>query len=225
MPSPELERSRIAVIGGTGPEGTGLALRFAQVKHAVIIGSRSRERAEEAAEEIRELVPGADATGLSNVDAARRGEIVFVAIPYAGLHETLSGISEAAAEKIVVSTVAPIEFEDGRPVLRQVQAGSAAEEAQQLLPKSRVVSAFQVVDAQQLQQIDQPVDTDVIVCSDDVDARRLVVRLADEIPGVRALSGGRLSSSRYVEACTGLLITINRIYKTHSGIKLTGVNR
>lgn len=225
MPSPESELPRISIIGGTGPEGRGLALRFAQVGHAVVIGSRSRERAEEAAEEIRQTLTAADATGMQNADAAAHGELIVVAIPYAGLRDTLEAIAGVCRDKIVVSAVAPVEFEDGRPLLRQVDAGSAAEEARDLLPGARVVSAFQVVDAYRLQQIDEPLDTDVLVCSDDVEARRTVVRLTGELPGARALSAGRLASSRYVEACTALLITINRIYKSHSGIKLTGVDR
>jgi NADPH-dependent F420 reductase len=110
-------------------------------------------------------------------------------------------------------------------VALRIEAGSAAQEVQVLLPEARVVSAFQSIDAHRLQDVNTPLDTDVIVCSDEVEARRLIVRLAGELPGVRALSGGRLSSSRYVEEVTALLITVNRIYKAHSGFRLTGIER
>jgi NADPH-dependent F420 reductase len=225
MHSPEAERFRLAFVGGTGPEGRGLALRLSQLGHSIVIGSRSRERAEEAARELSELVGDRDVTGLPNDEAAAAGEIVLLTIPYAGLRDTLRPLTRSTQEKIVVSCVAPVEFREGRPFALRVEAGSAAQEVQELLPDSRVVSAFQTVDAHQLQDLDAALDTDVIICSDDVEARRAIVRLANELPGVRALSGGRLSSSRYVEECTALLITINRIYKVHSGIRLTGINR
>jgi NADPH-dependent F420 reductase len=225
MSSPETELYRLAFIGGTGPEGRGLALRFARQGHAVIIGSRSRERAQEAAEDLRRLVPEADAAGAENSDAAAGADLVFLTIPYSGVKATLPSLADATRGKIVVSAVAPIEFREGRPVPLNVEAGSAAQEVQALLPEARVVSAFQTIDAHQLQNLDLEPDTDVIVCSDDVEARRTLVRLASSLPGVRGLSGGRLAASRYVEEITGLLITINRIYKVHSGVRITGVNR
>jgi 8-hydroxy-5-deazaflavin:NADPH oxidoreductase len=124
-----------------------------------------------------------------------------------------------------VSAIAPIAFPEGRPVVLRVEAGSAAQEVQQRLPAARIVSAFQTIDAHRLQLLNEPLDTDVIVCSDDVEARRLVVRVAAELPGVRALSGGRLAASSYVEHVTALLITLNRIYKAHSGIRISGIDR
>lgn len=225
MPSAEGERPGLAFIGGTGPEGRGLALRLAGVGYPVVIGSRSRERAQEAADELRDLLGSGDISGLPNVEAAMGASIVFLTIPYAGIRDTLPPLREAVQDKIVVSAIAPVEFREGRPVALRVEAGSAGQEAQELLPGARLVSAFQTVDAHQLQNLDAVPDTDVIVCSDDAEARRAVVRLASELPGVRGLSGGRLSSSRYVEECTALLITLNRIYKAHSGIRITGVER
>lgn len=224
MSSETADRRRLGFVGGTGPEGRGLALRFGSASYPIMIGSRSQERAAEAAEELQQFVTG-DIRGGLNADAARDGEIVFLTIPYAGLSTTLPPLEEALAGKIVVSAVAPVEFQSGRPMAVTVEAGSAAEEVQNLLPGSRVVSAFQIIDAHQLQSLQTPLDTDVVVCSDDVEARREIVHVAGDLDGVRALSGGRLSTSRYVEACTALLITINRIYKVHSGIRLTGVNR
>jgi len=225
MHSPEREISRLAFVGGTGPEGRGLALRLASVGHPVIVGSRSRERAEEAAAELLERLGQGVVSGLPNEEAAARADIVFLTLPHAGVADTLPPLAPATRGKIVVSAVAPVEFQEGRPVALRLEAGSAAQEAQLLLPEARLVSAFQIVDAHRLQDLETPLDTDVIVCSDDVEARREVVRLAGQIPGVRALSGGRLSTSRYVEECTALLITLNRIYKAHSGIRITGIDR
>lgn len=162
---------------------------------------------------------------MPNEEVAGIAEIVIVTIPYGGLRDTLPPLANACRAKIVVSAVAPIEFQDGRPVGLWVEAGSAAQEVQQLLPDARVVSAFQSVDAHQLQDLSSPLNTDVIVCSDDREARRSVVDLAGRLPGIRALSAGRLASSRYVEECTALLITLNRIYKVHSGLRITGVER
>lgn len=225
MSLPTREYGRLGFVGGTGPEGRGLALRFAQAGYPVAIGSRSVPRAHEAVDEIRSALPTADASGGSNDEVASQADLVFLTIPYGAVRDTLPGLTSALGGKVVVSTIAPIEFRDGRPGALRVGAGSAAEEVQSALPESRVVSGFQTVDAYRLQNLDQPLDTDVIVCSDDVEARRSIVQLAGVIPGIRALSGGRLTASRYVEECTALLITLNRIYKAHSGIHFTGIDR
>lgn len=215
----------VGIIGGTGPEGRGLALRLSLAGVRIHVGSRSSERGDEAARELREVVGGGQFAGGSNASAAAEGEVVVLTIPYRGLEDTVTQIAGELSDKIVISAIAPIEFIDGRPHALRPEDGSAAEEVQRLLPNSRVVSAFQTIDAHQLQTLDAALDTDVIVCSDDVEARRAVVRLAGRIDGVRALSGGRLASSRYVEECTALLITLNRIYKTHSGIRITNIAR
>lgn len=225
MPLLASDRPRLAFIGGTGPEGRGLALRFASVGFPVIIGSRSAERATSTADEIGHLIPGADVIGAANEDAARVGDLVLLTIPFAGIDATLPPLRSVTAGKIVMSALAPIEFREGRPVALTVEAGSAAQAVQALLPDSRIVSGFQTVDAHQLQDLTVRLDTDIIVCSDDAEARREVMTIAGELGGIRALSGGRLSASRYVEECTALLVTINRIYKTHSGIRITNVNR
>lgn len=225
MPLPEADRLSLAFVGGTGPEGYGLALRFSQLGYPVVIGSRSRDRAEETARRIRTAGKTTSAVGLRNEEAASLARLVFLTIPYAGVAATVPALADAVRDKIVVSAIAPVEFHEGRPVALRIEAGSAAQEVQALLPGSRVVSAFQTIDAHQLQRLAKPLDTDVIVCSDDAEARREVVRLANELPGIRALSGGRLASSRHVEECTALLINLNRIYKTHSGLRITGINR
>jgi 8-hydroxy-5-deazaflavin:NADPH oxidoreductase len=225
MSSEHAETPSLGFVGGTGPEGRGLALRFAQAGFHVAIGSRSADRAREAAGELRAVLSHADVSAGTNQSIAQSAEVVLLTIPYSGLRDTLPGLAGELTDKIVVSAVAPVEFREGRPVAVHVEAGSAAQEVQELLPKSRIVSGFQTVDAHALQEIDHQPDTDVIICSDDVEARRSVVRWANRIEGIRALSGGRLSASRYVEECTALLIVLNRIYKTHSGIRFTGINR
>lgn len=225
MPLPEADRPLLAFLGGTGPEGRGLALRFALAGYGVVLGSRSAERAESTARELTKAAPRANIEGRSNGMAAAEADVAFLTVPYAGLRDVVSSVAGPLEDKIVVSTIAPVEFREGRPVALRVEAGSAAQEAQELLPGSRVVSAFQTIDAHHLSDLSIRPDTDVVVCSDDAEARRLIIVLANELPGVRGLSGGRLAASRYVEEITALLITVNRIYKGHSGIRLTGIPR
>jgi NADPH-dependent F420 reductase len=225
MSSAPPELGRVGFIGGTGPEGRGLASRLAAAGITISIGSRSAERGEETARAIRSDRPRAPVAGGTNAVAAATADLVVLTIPYEGIAGTLGPLARSLERKVVVSAIAPVVFKDGRPVALSPPAGSAAQEVQQALPDSRVVSAFQIIDAHQLQNLDAELDTDVIVCSDDTEARRLVMSLATRIPGVRALSGGRLATSRYVEECTALLITLNRIYKTHSGIRITNIKR
>lgn len=226
MSSPEPEIWRIALVGGTGPEGRGLAQRLAIAGHTVIIGSRSADRAHDIAFELAEACgEKAIITGATNATAVSEADLTVLTIPYSGLVDTLPPLAPSLESQIVISTIAPIEFREGRPVALTVEVGSAAQEVARLLPASRIVSAFQTVDAHALADLDHELDTDVLVSSDDTEARRLVVRLANGIAGVRALSAGRLATSRYVEECTALLITLNRIYKSHSGLRITGVDR
>jgi NADPH-dependent F420 reductase len=161
---------------------------------------------------------------MMNEDAARAADVIILTIPYSGIDSTLPSIAEASRGKIVVSAVAPVHFREGRLVALRPEAGSAAQEIALKLPESRVASAFQNADAHVLGS-GAPLDSDVIVTSDDADARHQVMDLVSALPGARALSGGRLAASRYVEEVTALLITLNRIYKVHSGIRITGVVR
>lgn len=161
---------------------------------------------------------------MANPDAAQEADIIVLTIPYGGIDDTLPTIADEARGKILVSAVAPVEFHDGRPVALRPDAGSAAQEIALKMPESRVVSAFQNVDSHAL-AAGTPIDTDIIVSSDDADARHEVMDLVSAFPGARALSGGRLASARYVEEITALLIIMNRIYKAHSGIRITGIAR
>jgi NADPH-dependent F420 reductase len=211
----------IGMIGGTGPEGKGLAARFARAGMEVVIGSRSAERGEEAADEVRAQA-GGSVRGATNPEAAL-AEIVVVTLPYAGQAETLAGLRDAIGNRIVVSTVVPMQFAAGKVTMLDLEDGSAAQEAQRILPRARVVGAFQNLAARKLFDVEHELDGDVIVCSDDKEALREVIWLAEQIPGLRGVNGGPLACSRYVEGITTLLVHINRNYKTESHVKIIGV--
>ena len=215
--------TRIGFIGGTGPEGKGLTYRFALAGHEIVIGSRSAERAGAAASEIGERVAEAAVRGVENADAARDGELIVLTVPFAAQADTLPALRDALDGKIVVSTGVPLAFEGGRPSMVAVPEGSAAEQAQALLPNARVVGAFHNLSAAKLWDGDALLEQDVIVCGDDADAKREVMALAEQILGVRAVDGGPLASSRYVEGITALLVAINRRYKARAGVRIVGV--
>ena len=217
------DKSKIGLIGGTGPEGRGLALRLALAGHNVLIGSRDRDRAAQAAGKVSTKVPdGSVGSGL-NTDIAEQAEIVFVTLPYSGQAATLESLKEPLSGKIVVSTVAPLEFNNGRATAIAVAGGSAAQEAQAVLPDSSVVAAFQNISARDLLVPGKSVDCDVIVCTDSGDAKGVVMELAAAIDGVRAIDGGGLENARYVENFTAMLLNINSIYKVHASLKIGGM--
>lgn len=213
----------IGFIGGTGPEGRGLALRFALAGEKVLIGSRDEGRARDAAASISDDAPPGSVEGKANEDVARDSDIVFIAVPYSAQRPTLEGLKNILAGKLIVNVIAPLVFEKGRAGAVRVEAGSAAEEAREILPDSPVVAAFHNISAHELLVPDLSLDTDVIVCSDDSEAKQKVMALAETISGVRAVDGGGLANARYVEDLTALLLNINRIYKAHSMIKIVGI--
>ncbi len=214
----------LAILGGTGPEGKGLALRLALAGEEVTIGSRSAERGAAAAAELAEGAPGASISGADNARAAVAGDVVFLAFPYEGQRPVLEELAGALDGKIVVSVIAPMAFERGKGARSvEVEAGSAAEEAQEILLGAQVVAAFQNVSAEKLMDPQVHMDGDVVVCSDHGDAKKLVMGLADKIPYLRGIDGGALSNAKYVEQITPMLVNINRIYKTHASIKIAGV--
>lgn len=213
----------IAVLGGTGKEGSGLALRWAHAGHRVIIGSRSPERAEETAAAINARTGGKNAEGADNLAAAQAADIAVLTVPYAAQLATLQEIKAALAGKILIDVTVPLV----PPQVSRVQlpdGASAVVKAQAMLGESvRVVSAFQNVSAELLAEIGKPVDCDVLVCGDDRDARSEVIALAKDA-GMRAFHAGPLANSVVAEALTSVLITINRQYKVkHSGIAITGL--
>lgn len=215
---------RIAFVGGTGPEGLGLAMRFALAGHEVSIGSRSKERGDEGAAKVIEAVPGARASGGDNAECVQGADVVFLTFPYAGQEPTLAALGSALDGKIVCDVVAPLEFVKGvGAVGLNVPGNSAAEEAAAQLPNARVVSAFQNMAAEELMHLDHPVDADVLVCGGDAEAKQVVIGLANEIAGVRGVDAGALSNSRYVEMLTSLLINLNRKHKTQTAIKISGL--
>ena len=213
----------IGFIGGTGPEGKGLAYRFALAGHDVIVGSRSAGRASDAAREIAEHAGTSNVRGASNEDAAREAGLVVLTVPYSAQADTLPPLADACAGKVVVSTGVPLAFDGGKPSMPAVPQGSAAQQAQALLAASRVAGAFHNLSATKLWKDAAALDQDVIVCADDADAKREVSALAEQIDGVRAVDGGPLAASRYVEGITVLLIGINKAYKTAAGVRIVGV--
>jgi hypothetical protein len=213
----------IAVLGGTGKEGSGLALRFAHAGHRVVIGSRSRQRAAQAAAAINARIGADRAEGADNLAAAAAGEIVVLTVPYAAQLATLEEVKPALAGKILIDVTVPlVPPQVGRVQLPE--GGSAVVMAQAMLGEGvRVVSAFQNVSAELLTALGGAIDCDVLVCGDDREARAQVIALA-KAAGMRAFHAGPLANSAVAEALTSVLITINRQYKVkHSGIAITGL--
>jgi 8-hydroxy-5-deazaflavin:NADPH oxidoreductase len=218
-----LENQTVAVLGGTGPQGRGLARRFAAVGIPVVIGSRSAERAATMAADLTEATGGL-ISGTANAGAAARGDIVIVAVPWEGHKELLVELAPAMEGKIVVDCVNPMGFDKRGAYALKVEEGSAAQQAEALLPNSRVVAAFHHVSAVLLEDpAVESMDTDVMVLGDDREATDVVRELADAIPGMRGIYAGRLRNAHQVEALTCNLISINRRYKAHSGVRVTDV--
>ena len=214
---------KLAFVGGTGPEGLGLAIRFAASGHHVAIGSRSTERGEEGAAKVADAVSGATVSGGANAEVVAGSDIVFLTFPYSGQAPTLEALAGALDGLIVCDVVAPLEFVRGKgAVALDVDGGSAAEEAAAALPNARVVSAFQNMSAEKLMELDKPVEADVLVCGEDSEAKAVVIALANEIAGARGVDGGALGNSRYVEMLTSLLINLNRVHKTQTSIRIAG---
>jgi NADPH-dependent F420 reductase len=222
--TPSVDGLVIGILGGTGDQGRGLARRFALAGHQVLIGSRSAERAEAAAQQL-----GHGVRGLANAAAAREADVVIAAVPWEGHGELLSALAGELAGKIVVDCVNPMGFDQrgayALPVAEGGPAeGSAAEQAAALLPGSRVVAAFHHVSAVLL--LDPEVDAmdlDVLVLGDDREATDLVQALAARIPGVRGVYAGRLRNCGQIEALTANLVSINRRYKAHAGLRITDI--
>ena len=215
----------LAFLGGTGPEGKGLALRFALAGEEVVIGSRDAARAQGVAEELSQQAPLALITGADNLKAATSAEIIFLTVPYEGQRPLLEQVRQNISGKVMVDVIAPMRFERGTGAIAvAVAAGSAAQEAQELAPDSLVVSAFQNISADELTHPDVVMQGDVVVCSDHREAKNLVMELTRKITDLRPVDGGGLINSKYVEQITPLLVNINRIHKIHAGIKIVGID-
>lgn len=214
---------KIAVIGGTGPQGKGLGYRFALHGHDVLIGSRSADRGEAVAAEVsargvRGLVAGAD-----NVTAAASADVILLAVPYDGHDELVEALAPQLAGKIVISCVNPLGFDKRGPYGLTVER-SAAESTAAIVPTARVVGAFHHVAAASLWSDEKFLDhEDVLVCGDDAEAVEVVVELAASVTGRAGVKAGALRLARQLEPLTAVLISINKAYKTRSGIAISGV--
>lgn len=218
----------VGVLGGTGPQGRGLAVRLAAAGQTVRIGSRDGERAREVAAEVADRARNVSGTkpvrleGGSNLDVAERADLVIVAVPYSGHSDTLHPLAEALAGKVVVDCVVPMAFDKQGAYLLCVPEGSVGLQAATLLPQSRVVGAFHHLSAVLLEDLSQPtIDADVMVVGDDREATDTVQALADRLPGMRGIYAGRLRNAAQVEALTINLVSVNRRYKVHAGIRIT----
>jgi len=217
----------IPIVGGTGALGAGLAERWARAGTPIAIGSRSAERAEEAAARLREKVPGAQVEGLLNEDAARAAEIVFLTVPFRAQSENLNNLREALRPgQILVDCTVPLAAAVSGKATRSlgVWQGSAAQQAQEMVPEGvTVVAALHTIGAPTLADPDAAFDEDVLVCGDRKADKARVARLIELIGGLRAVNAGPLEMARIVEQLTPLLISVNVRYKAHAGIKLTGL--
>ncbi|MFF4149908.1 NADPH-dependent F420 reductase [Streptomyces sp. NPDC001651] len=216
---PDVSGLVVGVLGGTGPQGKGLAYRLALAGQKVIIGSRAAERAQAAAGELGHGVEGAD-----NAETARRSDIVIVAVPWEGHGKTLESLREELAGKLVVDCVNPLGFDKKGAYALRPEEGSAAEQAAALLPDSRVAAAFHHLSAVLLQdpEIDR-IDTDVMVLGEERADVEIVQALAGRIAGMRGVFAGRLRNAHQVESLVANLISVNRRYKAHAGLRVTDV--
>lgn len=216
---PDVSHLTIGVLGGTGEQGRGLAHRLARAGQRVIIGSRDAERAKSAASDMGDGIEGA-----SNEDCARDSDIVIVAVPWDGHGDLLSTLGDSLRGKIVVDCVNPLGFDKQGAFALPVAEGSAAQQAASVLPDSVVVAAFHHISAVLLlDDAVEEINTDVLVLGDDREATDTVQALASRIPGIRGIYGGRLRNAGQVEAMTANLISMNRRYKVHAGLRVTDV--
>jgi len=212
----------IAILGGTGKEGAGLASRWALVGHSIIIGSRDRERAKTKAADLREHTHKVPIIGESNAEAARLGTVIVVALPAQGLETTLPEVRDGCRGKVVISTVVSLTF-GGPRLFTPPPAGSSAEQVQALLPDAKVVAAFHHIAAHELSETDHPIECDLLLCGADAVAKETVGELARSM-GLRPIDVGALPNAGPLEGITAVLATINRRYKLkNSGIKITGL--
>ncbi|MGW3114092.1 NADPH-dependent F420 reductase [Streptomyces sp. NPDC001091] len=216
---PDVSGLVVGVIGGTGPQGKGLAQRLARAGQKVIVGSRSAERAQVAAGELGHGIEGAD-----NAETARRSDIVIVAVPWDGHADTLKSLREDLAGKLVVDCVNPLGFDKQGAYALTPEEGSAAQQAAALLPDSRVTAAFHHLSAVLLEDPEiAEIDTDVMVLGDKRADTDIVQALAGRIPGMRGVFAGRLRNAHQVEGLVANLISTNRRYKAHAGLRVTDV--
>ncbi|WP_423792954.1 NADPH-dependent F420 reductase [Methanocaldococcus indicus] len=215
---------KIAIVGGTGDLGFGLALRLSK-HYNIIIGSRKEEKAKKAAEEVKKLVKDAKVEGKGNIEAVKEADVIILSVPYEYVLSTLKDLKEYLKNKIVVSVVVPLSTVIGDSPEKPLfpYDGSVAEMIQNYLKDSKVVGAFQNISYKSLRDLDNKVDADVLVCGDDEEAKKIVIEIANKIDGVRGIDAGKLEMSRIVEGLTPLLIGINKRYKSECSIKISNL--
>ncbi|MEU1800397.1 NADPH-dependent F420 reductase [Streptomyces sp. NPDC019937] len=219
---PDVSGLVVGVLGGTGDQGRGLAYRLARAGQKVIIGSRAAERAQTAAEELGGAGLGIE--GADNAECSRRSDIVIVAVPWEGHGKTLEALREELSGKLVIDCVNPLGFDKKGAYALKPEEGSAAEQAAALLPDSRVTAAFHHLSAVLLQDPEiAEIDTDVMVLGESRADTDLVQALAARIPGMRGVFAGRLRNAHQVESLVANLISVNRRYKAHAGLRVTDV--
>jgi 8-hydroxy-5-deazaflavin:NADPH oxidoreductase len=218
----------IPIIGGTGALGYGLALRWAAAGHAVVIGSRSAERAAQTASRLSDTLPDAEIEGLPNDVAAKQGPIVFLTVPFRAQSENLNNLRDVLEPgQLLVDATNPLAAAVGGKATRTlgVWQGSAAQQAQEMVPEGvEVVAALHTVSAPTLSNLAADLDEDVLLCGDRKSSKARVAELVEQIPGLRAVNAGLLEMARIVEQLTPLLISINARYKTRAGIKIVGLS-
>jgi hypothetical protein len=230
QPPIDVSQLTVAVLGGTGPQGRGLAVRLAAVGQSVLLGSRDADRAAETAKTVAERA-GSVATagttvsvaGGANLEVATAADLVIIAVPFAGHADTVAEMTGAVSGKTVVDCVVPMAFDKQGAYVLDVPDGSVTQQAAALLPDSSVVGAFHHLSAVLLEDLSHSLDGDVLVVGDDRTATDTVQALASRLPGMRGVYAGRLRNARQIEALTINLVSINRRYKVHAGVRITGV--
>jgi len=213
----------ISFFSGTGPAGFGLAARFARAGDEVVIGSRSLERAEEARALVLQHVPDGRVRAAVNAEAVAAGEVVFLTMPFQVQRQSVESVAAELGGKIVVSMANPLEVVSGRVTVQLPDAGSLAEEVQHLVPSARVVGAFHEIHVRRFPKLERRIDSDTIVTGDDDDAKAAVMRLSGHVEGLRAIDGGGLYNTRFVEGFVAVLVTINLRYKAGTSLRITGL--
>ena len=211
----------IGILGATGPLGRGMAARWTRAGHVVHLGSRKRARAEEARDGL--VADGAPAQRLvagENLEVARAADVVVVAVPFEGQAPALPPLAEALESKIVCTAVVPLGFDEHGPFLQPVDEGSAAHQCRQLLPGARLVAGFHAVSSKRLRAVDDPVDADALLCSDDEEAMARIAALANEIPGLRGVPVGPLRLASQLEGQTAVVLSYNKRNRTEAGLRL-----
>lgn len=213
----------LAILGGTGNQGPGLALFWAKAGYPVIIGSRQAEKAQQVANQLNARLGAELITGMANHDAARAGDVAVLTVPYDAQNPMLEDLKDVLEGKVLINVGVAVKPPKVARVFIPAE-GSACEQAQAILgPSTRVVAAFQNVSAHALEDPDRPVDCDVLVCGDDRQAKAIAIRLAEDL-GTRGIDAGPLVNAKAIEAMTSVLIGINIRYKVAAaGVRVTGL--